>query len=223
MTGWREYFDAAYAAGDHDYPAARMRQETMAVVLKVTGDLQGRTVLDAGCGQGVQAAAADALGAVVVAFDFAADQVKRNAERWPSVTWFEGDLTQPDTWPDPDVGAVYDVVWAVECLEYVNAAVVVPQLWQRVDIGGRLVVSIANAANRLCQIAPHERPEGQFVGVSAVWLDRVCGRQLPGCVGWSMRALHLGTDQRVEVFDAALALELYEPAPYHVVACFLRG
>lgn len=77
--------------------------------------LEGKLVLDAGCGMGRYAEIAARYGATVVGLDFsyAIDVARENLSRWPNVQLVQGDLTRP-----PFASGTFDLVYSFGVLHH---------------------------------------------------------------------------------------------------------
>jgi len=112
----------------------------MAAVLDTLGPLEGKRVLDAGCGDGAYALEAARRGAAVTGVDLSEDMLaaarKKSADRGIAVDWRQADI---QTLPYPD--ASFDLAIAITLLCLVpDPRRAVRELSRVLAPGGRLVI-----------------------------------------------------------------------------------
>jgi SAM-dependent methyltransferase len=206
MTGdgpqafWKQHYEALAAEGPRwlDYSNERTQAQSFALALDAAGPVDGRAVLDIGCGHGQLSLAARALGARrVTGIDMATSCIDQNSRLHPDVEWLAAPVLSMRT------EETYDLVFAVEVLQYMPHTEALRQFWSFVRPGGRLVVIVPN---RDCPIVERvvKRFDGRFAppsiaGLKAALVD------LPGLAWWRMRGLFFRADQTVNP---------YEPAPW---------
>jgi len=138
------------------YGRWRRRRHHKEYRFRLMGDLEGRRVVDVGCGEGTDALVMAALGADVVGLDASGAALARAASRpvpagWHGrVRWLEARLGD-DALP----AAAFDVVWADQFLSVTPAesAALLPHMMRLVAPGGVMVlaerVSLSPALRRL--------------------------------------------------------------------------
>lgn len=151
-------------ASDHH----AMVVQSFALVLESTGSLVDKRVLDAGFGAGELARMLDILGAKVSAIDVVPTRIPTLREAAPAVAWWQGDLGD---WTLPRNAEAFDVIVAVESLQFVDFDEAVQRLLSALAPGGRLVVLIPNSDCPIIQRTA-EQFEHQFVGVSSEQLPQ---------------------------------------------------
>ena len=136
--------------------------QNYAYVLEAVGTLPGKNVLDAGFGTGELSRILDLLGAKVSAIDVVPTRIPLLREQAPSIAWWQADLSE---WTLPHNAQAFDVVVALESLQYVDFNDATNRLLSAVAVGGRLVVVVPNADCPIVQ-RTSEQFDGQYVGVS---------------------------------------------------------
>jgi 2-polyprenyl-3-methyl-5-hydroxy-6-metoxy-1,4-benzoquinol methylase len=123
-----------------DYSNEAVQSQTYTLALEAAGPLLGKSCLDAGCGDGRFSALLATLGARDIT---AIDQVLEPRYQDPRIRWVRANLAD-----DLRLSSlpVFDLVFALEVLQYVPFAAGLRTLWQRVRPGGRLVAVIPNGA-----------------------------------------------------------------------------
>lgn len=113
------------------------------VVLRLLGDVEGRRVLDAGCGPGLYAAELLARGAEVTAFDQSGDMVRLARQRLgPGVPVRLHDLEDPINWLP---GAAMDLAVMALVIHYLHDRLTALRELHRVlRPQGRLVISTSH-------------------------------------------------------------------------------
>jgi 2-polyprenyl-3-methyl-5-hydroxy-6-metoxy-1,4-benzoquinol methylase len=145
----RERYDTWHAGLDAD-EATSPWHDMIRAQLDPRRDLEGRTVLEIGCGRGAfsLSLAREAKLAEQVAMDFSQVAVDRGRERaaregLPGITWELGDI-QAITRGD----ATFDTVFSCETIEHVpEPARAVSELARVLKPGGRLFLTTPNYAN----------------------------------------------------------------------------
>ncbi|MEV7277652.1 class I SAM-dependent methyltransferase [Streptomyces sp. NPDC093111] len=112
-------------------------------VLGLLGDLDGRHVLDAGCGPGLYLDALLAGGATVVGCDQSADMVRAARDRvGDRVPVRQHDLDAPFDWADDNT---FDIVLVALVIHYVHDRVAtLAELRRLLRPGGRIIVSTSH-------------------------------------------------------------------------------
>ena len=198
---WSAYYRGVHSEGRPwlDYSNERVQAQSLALALEAAGPLHGRSCLDVGCGNGQFALMTRAHGATrVVGVELVAETVARLKSEQPTVEWIAGDAGQEAA--TAALGS-FDVVAALEVLQYVPFATVVSRLWGSVAPGGRLLAIVPNAA---CPIVarPVSRFGDNFRPVTAGELERQF-TTLPGLACWGYRGLSFAEDQRIAPYSVS--------------------
>jgi SAM-dependent methyltransferase len=206
---WRQHYEALAVDGPRwlDYSNERTQAQSFALALDAAGPLDGRDVLDLGCGHGQLSLAARGLGARrVTGVDLATGSIERNARLHPNVQWIASPLLSMRT------EETYDLVFAIEVLQYLPCAEAIRHFWSLVRAGGRLVIIVPN---RDCPIVGRAmtRFAGRFSPPSALALGTALP-DLPGLSWWRVRGLFFLPDQSVSPYGpGSWTTEQDWPAP----------
>jgi len=170
---WTSHFaalakDEGSQAAQIDFSNHALVVQNYAYVLEAVGGLAGKNVLDAGFGAGELSRIFDLLGAKVSAIDVVPTRIPRLREQSPSIAWWQADLNE---WTLPKNAEAFDIVAALESLQYVDFNDATNRLLSAVAVGGRLVILIPNADCAIVQ-RTSERFDGQYVGVSLTQLPQ---------------------------------------------------
>lgn len=144
MNGDRRAQYNGYAAGYAESAAdnvwnARLDRPT---VLGLIGDVDGKRVLDAGCGPGLYAEELVGRGAAVVGFGQSADMVALARHRVPASDFRVHDLAEPLDWLPDDA---FDTIVLALVLQHVDDRVAALRELHRVLVpGGIAVVSVVH-------------------------------------------------------------------------------
>jgi len=192
---WTAYYDRVHHDGRPwlDYSNERVQAQSFALALEAAGPVSGRRCLDVGSGQGQFPKVLLALGATrVTAVELVAATVERCRAEAPAIDWRAGDAAAPASYEGL---GTFEVVTALEVLQYVPFEATVGRLFSLVEPGGRLVGIVPNRACPLVS-RPIERFEGRYGAALAADVTRTLAA-LPGVSQWTYRGLHFGKDQRV--------------------------
>jgi 2-polyprenyl-3-methyl-5-hydroxy-6-metoxy-1,4-benzoquinol methylase len=197
---WIDYFDQLHTQGPVwiDYSNERVQLETLGAVLGASNSLSERRVLDIGSGRGQLCLLAKSLGAsVVTGVDLAASAVEGLRRAHPEIDWRAGDITDPEF--RHGLGT-YDVIFAVESLQYLPIPTALDWLYDALAPGGRFVAMFPNDS---CPIVTRTRDrfEGRYVppSFSAVteWASTVPELE------WAVRGLWFQQDQRITAYESS--------------------
>lgn len=190
---WTEHYREIFAGDDTwlDYSNERVHVQTLGLCVEASGSLAGLDCLDVGSGRGQLAEMLHALGGRVVAAESNHEQVSRNRARAPQVDWREIDLLDADARSSLPRS---ERVFAVEVLQCLPWAELMPDLLERVAPGGRLIVVVPFGE---CPIVKRTiaRLEGFFSAPTTTELRRLAA--LPEIAVARFRALTFQADQRI--------------------------
>jgi len=196
---WKAHYRAVFAQPNPwlDYSNHRVHLQSLAVALEAAGGVLGRACLDAGCGRGQLSIALQGLGAAAVTgFDVNAVAIDELRAKHPSCEWLAGSISDPATYAN--LGR-FDLVFALEVLQYVTLDGCLPLLWNATGPGGRL---IALVPNRECPIVGKsmQRFSGQYGAISPSELQAAVSG-LEDLQFWACRGLWFRDDQSIAPYD----------------------
>jgi 2-polyprenyl-3-methyl-5-hydroxy-6-metoxy-1,4-benzoquinol methylase len=201
---WNSYYaDQAFAAGGDpdlmlDYDNQPLTSQAQAVVMDAIGPVIGKKVLDVGCGWGYLARCVHAMGAQVTGLEQVAEIVETLKTKSPQIEWIAASILEAATFQQ--LGN-FDIVTAVESLQYVDFKTAVETLWNRVGAGGRLVVIIPNSDCEIAQRAA-SRFEGRYMPVSPEKMIETA-ESLSGVELWRFRGMTFADDQRLQPYTVS--------------------
>jgi SAM-dependent methyltransferase len=134
-----------------------VQSQTFSLALEAAGPIFGKSCLDAGCGVGRFSALLATLGARDIT---AVDQVMEPRFQDPRIRWVRADLENQLRFSSLPT---FDLVFAVDVLQYVPFASGLRTLWERVRVGGRLVAVVPNGA---CPLVRRAAERGNFAAPS---------------------------------------------------------
>ncbi|GAB3695722.1 class I SAM-dependent methyltransferase [Nocardiopsis oceani] len=177
-------FAAAYSA-DNEANLVNGYYERPAMV-NLAGDVDGRRILDAGCGSGPLAAELRARGATVTGFDSSAEMVKLARQRLGE----DADLRVADLdRPLPFVDGAFDDVVASLVLHYLRDWTgALAELRRVLKPGGRLVLSVNHPT-----VYKWLNPEADYFAVTE-WSDTHSFNGQAATLTYWHRPLHAMTD-----------------------------
>jgi SAM-dependent methyltransferase len=196
---WKPYLAAVHARSDPwlDYSNHRVQLQSLAAALDAAGGVLGRTCLDAGCGRGQLSLALQALGAAgVTGVDVAAATIQELQAKHPTLQWRLGNISDTPTYAQ--LGQ-FDLVFALEVLQFVAIDSCLDLLWRSTRPGGRL---IALVPNRDCPIVSKtvQRFSARYASVSPNEL-KVKLSSLADVDFWACRGFWFRNDQRIAPYD----------------------
>ncbi len=195
---WIEYFERECKDGPAwiDYSNERVQLQTFGAVLEVSDSLLERRVLDIGCGRGQLCRLARVLGArAVTGVDLASAALAELTVDHPEVDWRAGDIT--DTHFREALGT-FDVIYALESLQYLPVPTVFGWIADMLAPGGRLVAMFPYDE---CPIVRRTvaRFEGKYLPPALAdvteWATHAVG------IHWAMRGLRFAEDQRTAPYE----------------------
>ncbi|HKE62049.1 MAG TPA: class I SAM-dependent methyltransferase [Nitrospira sp.] len=136
----REFHDqrAGYQADDHDFYAYGGMDLITTAFREAVGDLQGKTVLDFGCGEGTCSLDCARRGATVYAFDISPESVSRLVQRSQKAGVAE--RIHPSVMPAESLDysdEMFDFVLGVAILHHTDVAMVEREIARVLKPGGR--------------------------------------------------------------------------------------
>jgi 2-polyprenyl-3-methyl-5-hydroxy-6-metoxy-1,4-benzoquinol methylase len=230
-TFWRDKYESLPLAGDGqvatwlDYSSDRVRgqrlqSQTHALVIEAIGDVQGKRLLDVGCGWGKLTRATAALGAHAVGLDILASAIAKLKADQPSVDWVAGNFLDPVV--QSSLGR-FDRVVVVETFQCAG----LPELslravWPMVAPGGRLVAIMPNAACPIVQRAVAAHPGTYYAMSVPELIDAI--RVLPDLDRFAMRGLSFAADQWIAPYEVSAWAENASawPTANRVMICCTR-
>lgn len=177
----------------------RLQAQTFALVMEALGVVEGKRVLDAGCGWGRFTTALATLGAQAVGLDIVDSTLTTLRAQIPSIEWVAGSFLDPSVLAR--LGA-FDRVVAIESFQCAGPPIASLQaLWTAVAAGGRLVTITPNAAcpivkKALASLSGHLFAEDADTLIGAA-------RVLPGLSRYAVRGLSFGADQWLTPYEAS--------------------
>lgn len=221
---WREYFidrhrqvESLGTARSLDYPNDKLRLQIYAHVFEALGALEGRDILDAGCGWGSCAFMLDGCGAKVTAGDIVPETIAQLAKMHSHITWKVLDMTSK-----MEMAALpaYDRVVVAESMQHVEFETTLQSLWEHVRPGGRLVGSIPNAECPIIQKVM-ETYKGYFRGASPSQIAKAA-EALPDLGDFWIRGLQFRADQAFLPYDATNWTKHILGRPNRLIFALLR-
>jgi len=198
---WTDYYAQVARQGCDtlDFSTARQQMETWFAALKLAGEVQGRRVLDVGCGRGQFTALLHTLGAdLAYGVDATPELVFDARQRWPGCDF---DVLELDDLRYLKPGR-FDLVTCLEVLHVAErASDAVVDLWRLVAPGGRMVVALWNLDSPFQDVELWHPPDAPWSGLDEAAINPTL-RRMAGLVSWRVQGLHVADDQRVEVFDS---------------------
>lgn len=196
---WAEYYRHVAVAGDPwlDYSNSRVQGQTFAAALDAAGPVEGRRCLDVGCGRGQFSRALHGLSAAAVtAVDLVPEVLERHTAAAPAIRWLCASVQ--DAALEADLGQ-YDLVFALEVLQYVPLAPTLQGLWRHVAPGGRMVAVVPNAD---CPIAGRARARfgDHYAPATSSEIAAAVGA-LPDTAHWAMRGMFFRADQSIAPYE----------------------
>jgi 2-polyprenyl-3-methyl-5-hydroxy-6-metoxy-1,4-benzoquinol methylase len=143
-TFWRQHYDALARKGTPwlDYGNERVQQQSLDLALRAAAPVHQRRCVDVGCGRGQLSLALVAEGAAdVMGLDTSPALVASLQQSHPALRWLEYSLSQS---APASLRAMFDCVFAVEVLQYVQLRMGLQHLWDFAAPGGRLVGIVPN-------------------------------------------------------------------------------
>lgn len=220
---WVEHYARCYdlnhltAARKLEYSNDQVMIQTYLHVLDGVGGLQGRRVLDVGCGLGTLAILMHTMGANVTAVDGVQSTIDHRRSSDPLIDWVALDLN--------DLSAVsrlpeVDIVTCVEVLQYVDWENLVPALWRLVSPAGRLVTSVPNADCPIVRkVAKAQGPD--WHPVSWRRLSEIA-RGLRNIDRVAVKSLEFDADQTIAPYKASAWAAGVVGTPNRLVSSFLK-
>lgn len=106
---------------------------------ELRGGQPARKILEVGCGDAAFTRHLAEHSTSITALDISANQIARNAARFPSIQFLRHDVSEPLPFP----GGEFDVVWCSEVLEHLfDPAFALKEMYRVLVPGGRLLVTV---------------------------------------------------------------------------------
>jgi 2-polyprenyl-3-methyl-5-hydroxy-6-metoxy-1,4-benzoquinol methylase len=191
-----------------EYSNERCQIQLYAHLLEAAGPLAGKRVLDVGCGWGVTTRIFEACGAMATGIDVVPETIPELQRRHPHLQWQVIDVL--DESQMRQLG-LFDVVVAMEVLQYVDFTTAMTNLWPHVAAGGRLIGFVPNSA---CPIAAkvRQRFDDMWLPLSEAEIGAVAA-MLPGTADLRIKGLQFRTDQSFLPYETTDWSERVDGAP----------
>jgi SAM-dependent methyltransferase len=196
---WVDYYAQVCNDGPSwvDYSNERVHLQTLGLVLEASDRLNGRSVLDIGCGQGQLCRMARSMGASeTTGVDLADASVDRLSQAYPHQRWLAGDFTAAAFRESLET---YDLVYLIEVMQFLPVPDVFDWVWAMLRPGGRLVAMFPFEGCPIVQ-RTSERFGGRYVApdvaAASLWLQEACELET-----WALRGLRFQPDQRVNPYE----------------------
>jgi len=193
---WKDFF--AHLHEQHELNEAhrvgmsneRVTAQEYALILESCGPVAGRSCLDVGCGLGQVARLLHSLGAEAEGVDYVTSTIDELRRKYGGIFWHEEDITAPSR---ELLSRTFDTIVVCEVLQHLDAAKVIPALWEILDAGGRLVGLVPNAECPIVQ-RTRDRFGGRYVGLTRIGLREIADG-LAGLRSAQARGLSFQSDQ----------------------------
>lgn len=196
---WNTHYNTVYSQPNPwlDLSNERVQLQGFAAAIEASGGVLEKACLDAGCGRGQLSRALQAFGATTVTgFDINRQGVEELRASHPSCRWVQGNISDPSTY----LGlGKFDLVFALEVLQYVALDKCLPLLWGATRPGGRLIGLVPNSKCPTVQ-KTMRRFSGQYAAISTDELKQVVS-SLEGLEFWACKGLWFRDDQRIAPYD----------------------
>jgi 2-polyprenyl-3-methyl-5-hydroxy-6-metoxy-1,4-benzoquinol methylase len=200
-----------------EYSNERCQIQLYAYLLEAVGPLAGKRVLDVGCGWGVPTRIFDACGATAMGIDLVSETISELQRRHPHLQWQVIDILDEDQMRQL---GLFDVVVAMEVLQYVDFTTAMTNLWPHVAPGGRLIGFVPNSA---CPIVAkvRQRFDGMWLPLSQGEI-RAVAATLPGAADLRIKGLRFRTDQSFLPYETTDWSDRVDGAPNRLVFVISR-
>ena len=198
---WKQHYQQVFAAGTSylDYSNEVVQLQCFAAAMDGTGGINGKRCLDLGAGTGLFSRTLCALGAgYVCAVDFIPQAVEQIRQNNPQI---EAKLANADELTIDLFGSSFDLVFAIEVLQYLDFESSVSSLWSLLSPGGRLIGVVPNADNNIIANVTERFGDNHFRAVrTAALMKRL--QSLPGLSVARFKGLSFGADQAVAAYNS---------------------
>jgi 2-polyprenyl-3-methyl-5-hydroxy-6-metoxy-1,4-benzoquinol methylase len=179
---WLDYFtllrNRKSESAQLGFSNERVMIQNASFILECAGEIEGKRVLDCGCGSGRLARIFHSLGGVVEAFDPLGDRISELQDQYPSIRWAESTLEQWTAAREQrDSAHTYDIVVASEVLQHIGTESL-PALFALVVPGGRLIATVPNSDCPIVQTAA-QRFDGHYTPLSFTALPEMLRALMP--------------------------------------------
>ena len=224
---WRTHFQHQHRqlskdglARSLDYSNEAVLLQTYSQILEGAGELNQKSILDAGCGWGNFTLILHACGANVTGIDIIPETIALLRQRYPFISWQVLDLmdeTAMSFLPS------FDCIVAAEVFQNVDFEPVVRSLWSYVRPGGRLVASVPNSECPIVrQIVKRPNHGGFWSSVSQTQIRRI-GETLADIQEIWMRGLTFQEDQDFLPYFAGSWDKTIQGTPNRIVFVIVRN
>ena len=198
---WQQHYQHVFAKGASylDYSNENVQLQCFATAVDGSGGIRGKRCLDVGAGRGLFSRMLHALDAgCVCAVDFIPHAIEDLERRTPQI---QGKVANADEITMDLFGSPFDLVYAIEVLQYLDFDRTASNLWSLLSPGGRLIGIVPNADNDIiAQVT--QRFDNHFRAIRATALiDKL--NSLPSLSVVRFKGLAFGDDQSVAAYDSA--------------------
>jgi 2-polyprenyl-3-methyl-5-hydroxy-6-metoxy-1,4-benzoquinol methylase len=201
---WKNYYTKVFRNSEGqpvpwlDYSNERVQAQIFSLVLEAAGPLVGRDCLDVGCGWGGFSLCIASLGGEVTGIDLTENMIVELRSLHPEVRWIAGNFLEPGTLGS---GESFDLITAIEVLQYVSLEEAVSFLWKHLKPGGRLVGALPNAD---CPIVQRTicRFHGHYNSIATSELISLL-KTFPNLDAWAISGLSFRDDQKIWPYEAS--------------------
>jgi 2-polyprenyl-3-methyl-5-hydroxy-6-metoxy-1,4-benzoquinol methylase len=192
---WTDYYRKVFESGSVwlDYSNPNVQAQTFAIALEAGGPIGGKRCLDIGCGRGHFASSL--LGFApsdVVGVDIVPEQIEECRKRTPQIRWEVGTPVNPEF--AQQLG-MFDVIFAIEMLQYVDLKTALRILFGMLNPGGRIVAIIPNKDNQIVQ-KTIARFTGNYLAPNINDIAEAIAT-VPNVAYWAYRGMDFQSDQQI--------------------------
>jgi len=198
---WKDYYGQLQADADTwlDSSNECTHLQTISLALEAAGQIERRRCLELGCGRGQMSRCLSVLDASErVAVDQVDSMLAGYAEDFPDVSW--QCLDGSDQEAVHSLGK-FDLIFALEVLQYLPISQTLPFLAERLTPGGRFVGVVPNAECPLVQNAV-ERFSGKYAAASVSEIQSAFETSST-IAWWSCRGLTFAEDQKISPYEVS--------------------
>jgi 2-polyprenyl-3-methyl-5-hydroxy-6-metoxy-1,4-benzoquinol methylase len=197
---WQQHYQHVFARGASylDYSNENVQLQCFAAAVDGSGSVRGKRCLDVGAGRGSFSRMLQALDAgSVCAVDFIPHAIEELRNIAPQI---QGRVANADEITMDLFGSPFDLVYAIEVLQYVDFDRTARNLWSLLSPGGRLIGVVPNADNDIIARVT-QRFDDHFRAIRATALiDKLSC--LPCLSVVRFKGLSFSPDQSVAAYDS---------------------